>query len=117
VIEISNYDEHLETHKEKSKPQINNVKPHSYVPVTKLQDEPKLIKQQSERRDCQYCNLQLPMEEFYDHVSICGARSTKCEYCSNTVLIKQLEKHYELCDVLLMNQVQEDFLDGISFLK
>ena len=108
IVEIGDYDEHLKEHKVESKPQINEVKPNSYVPVSQIVKQPKLIKQKSEQRNCEFCNLQLHLEEYTDHISLCGARSTSCEYCNKALLTKDLNKHYELCDILLMSHLQEE---------
>jgi len=125
VFDISDFDEHTQSHKEKKFQSSNDSKLQSTVtnPVTKqnkntsnkIEENINLKRLESAKQTCEYCELELSQSEFYDHHVMCGSRSTKCEYCNNKFLYKQINSHLNDCaDRLLLEQnAYEDDFTGI----
>jgi hypothetical protein len=122
VWTLSEFEDHLKTCK---KVVVNNVSKPETKQEVKIGHKPEvkqeikqnqkiespLIRKQSERRDCNFCKLQLSMDELFIHENSCGSRSTICEYCNNKLLIKDLVKHNESCKarmMILSNQFDEE---------
>ena len=133
VIEISEFDEHTMSHKEKTLQSDNDSKLQSTVinPIpntdinkpkiytnsnsSKLEENINLKRLESAKLICEYCELLLSESEFYDHIVMCGARSTKCEFCNNKFLYKQMKSHLNDCaaKMLLEQNAFEDDFTGI----
>ena len=130
VIEITEFDEHTQSHKEKQAQPIKDSKLPSTVinnynpdpnPNTsnKLDKNLNLKRLESTKITCEYCELLLPDSEFYEHDLMCGSRSTKCEYCNKNLLYKQMKSHLNDCTarlVLEQNAYEDDF-SGIIYLN
>jgi hypothetical protein len=93
VFQIEEYDEHLKNHN-KPKPQVDIKKPEPKVDPKPL---PNLQRLESAKWECRYCTLTISQSEQRDHEAMCGARSTKCEYCDKNMLYKDIPVHLIKC--------------------
>lgn len=126
AIEISEYEEHSKSHKLK-KTEIKKeelvAKPKQEINQNNLninksyEDSHDLKRFESIKINCEFCDLQVPDAEFYDHEAMCGARSTKCEYCDKNLLYQQLNNHLKDCNakIIIEQNAFEDDYDGNEF--
>jgi hypothetical protein len=129
AIEISEFDEHLVTHKQKiieppKKEDISN-KPKEVPNPNKSNlnkpngDDHDLKRIESIKITCEYCDLQVTDSEFYDHEAMCESRSSRCEYCDKNLLYKQLKSHLQNCSArisLEQNAYEDDCTGFIIYL-
>ncbi|KAK3929986.1 TRAF-type zinc finger domain-containing protein 1 [Frankliniella fusca] len=49
----------------------------------------------SRQQHCQFCELELPASEMYEHENYCGSRTKKCEDCGEYVMLKYEQLHID----------------------
>ncbi|KAL4462067.1 hypothetical protein ABPG74_000912 [Tetrahymena malaccensis] len=48
-------------------------------------------------RECRYCNVLFPIQEFEQHEYICGCRTKVCGLCKKNILMRDYENHMDTC--------------------
>jgi hypothetical protein len=46
---------------------------------------------------CDYCRLDVPMQDFSEHEQVCGSRTDKCHLCGRYVKLMDLDDHMKYC--------------------
>ena len=46
---------------------------------------------------CQYCDLDVPFQDFPKHIKECESRTSECEKCHNSIMNKNLASHVITC--------------------
>ncbi|GFY55100.1 TRAF-type zinc finger domain-containing protein 1 [Trichonephila inaurata madagascariensis] len=46
---------------------------------------------------CEFCKLEVPLDELQEHTTACGSRTEKCIICKKHVMIKDLKEHPNFC--------------------
>ncbi|GFW81465.1 XIAP-associated factor 1 [Trichonephila clavipes] len=46
---------------------------------------------------CEFCKLEVPLDELQEHATACGSRTEKCIICKKHVMIKDLKEHPNFC--------------------
>ncbi|GIY72729.1 hypothetical protein CDAR_53613 [Caerostris darwini] len=49
------------------------------------------------RVSCEYCELELPLDEIEEHTNACGSRTEKCLKCNKLIIIRDLKEHTDFC--------------------
>ncbi|GIX79070.1 hypothetical protein CEXT_812581 [Caerostris extrusa] len=49
------------------------------------------------RVSCEYCELELPLDEIEEHTNACGSRTEKCLKCNKHIIIRDLKEHTDFC--------------------
>ncbi|EWS72616.1 ubiquitin interaction motif protein (macronuclear) [Tetrahymena thermophila SB210] len=48
-------------------------------------------------RECRYCNVLFPVQEFEQHEYTCGCRTKVCGLCKKNILMRDYENHMDTC--------------------
>ena len=43
--------------------------------------------------ECQFCDLEMSMQDFAQHENACGSRTDRCEKCGNYVMLREMTEH------------------------
>ncbi|KAL4483645.1 hypothetical protein ABPG72_006711 [Tetrahymena utriculariae] len=65
-------------------------------------------------RECRYCNVLFPVQEFEQHEYTCGCRTKVCGLCKKNILMRDYENHMDTCVGIVEEDKKPEKIDTKS---
>ena len=73
--------------------------PHCNEPQEKTKLDDHVVKCPKRPKMCEYCELELPFDQYSNHVDVCGSKTIQCRKCNRYIQKKYWQEHQSiLCE-------------------